>query len=345
MSTLIRANRKGGAVAHLLHAADAPSVCGRVMAFVPGGEGLRLCKSCARITGVQMDIDTREFPGLPVVTEWTDIEAEFIRTSNDSFSLGICREVLAQYEANPNDYDSPGMLRHVAKLYAALKLHTGRDYRDPVDTQAPSMQRRQGDGMVNPKSTAVAKSILTDNQRNALVKMDAFQNSLIRQIRELEGKDAPEIPPIGEEYFSKLTSRKAINAAFDGMSAGIDKLKAKRDELKRNAPKTAPKLPSASLTVGLGDICKYEGSYYKVKVSQAGNPYALVWDGHGWDYDSAKGIIRKLKPEHLATAEDAAQFGHMFHRCVFCSRPLARDESEAVGYGPDCAETRGLPWG
>lgn len=345
MNTLTRGHRKGGMVAHLLHSADAPSVCGRLMAYVPGGEGLRLCKTCARITGVQMDIDSREFPELPTY-EWNELETAFIKGANDSFSLGMCREVLAQYESNPEDYATPHMTRHVAMMRAALSLHTGRDYRDPVDSVAPSMDNgNRNGGMVNPNSKSVARGILTDNQRAALIKMDNFHSALTRQCRELEGKECPELPELTDEWFATLTTRKLINMAFDTLSKGIDNLKAKRDELKRNAPKTAPKLPSASLTVGLGDICKYEGDYYKVKVSQVGNPYAMKWDGASWDYESAKGVIRKLTPEHLATAEDASQFGHMFHRCVFCSRPLARDESETVGYGPDCAEKRGLPWG
>lgn len=343
MGTLIRATRKGGAVAHLMHAETAPSVCGRVMVMIPGGEGLRLCKTCARITGVQMDIDTREFPGLPVVTDWTPQETAYIKGANDSFSIGICRDVLRQYDEKPDMYPTARDLRHVSMLYAALRLHTGRDYRDPVDTQAPSMQRRQGDGMVNPNSTAVAKSVLTENQRNAIVKMDNYLMSLTRQVMELQGKDSAAIEPIGEEFFSLLTTRTKINRVFDGYSTQIDKMKAQLAELRKSAPK--PAMPSASLTVGLGDICKLDGEYYKVKVSQAGNPYAMRWDGAHWDYDSAKGVIRKLKPEHLATAEDAAQFGHMFHRCVFCSRPLSDERSEAAGYGKDCAETRGLPWG
>src|SRR5882757_6470522 len=116
MGTMIRANRKGGAVAHLMISADSPSVCGRMMAFIPGGEGLRLCKTCARITGVQMDIDTQEFPNLPVVTDWTDVEQSFIKSANNSFSLGMCRDVLAQYEERPEEYAH--MLRHVAMMYA-----------------------------------------------------------------------------------------------------------------------------------------------------------------------------------------------------------------------------------
>lgn len=349
MAAMIRATRKGGAVAHLMRAESAPSVCGRVMVLIPGGEGLRLCKTCARITGVQMDIDTRTQDGLPVVTDWTEVEQSFIKGANDSFTLGMCREVLAQYESNPEDYATPHMLRHVAMMRAALSLHTGRDYVDPVDSVAPSMNRGGGDGMVNRNSKSVARPKgATPNQRAALLRQAAFIDSLFSQLFEIQGKEITEdekdyaVKSYTDEAFDKMT-RADIDKQFKGNSALIDRLKEEIRKAKSETRKA--ELPSQALTVGLGDICKYEGKFFKIKVSQAGNPYAMVWDGHGWDYDSAKGVIRKLKPEHLATAEDAAQFGHMFHRCVFCSRPLAKDESEAVGYGPDCAEKRGLPWG
>lgn len=351
MAAMIRATRKGGAVAHLMRAESAPSVCGRVMVLIPGGEGLRLCKTCARITGVQMDIDTRTQDGLPVVTDWTEVEQSFIKGANDSFTLGMCREVLAQYETNPEDYATPHMRRHVAMMRAALSLHTGRDYVDPVDAPEAKRAGRGGDGMVNPNSKSVARSKgATPNQRAALLRQAAFIDSLFSQLFEIQGKEVTEdekdyaVKSYTPEAFDKMT-RADIDKQFKGNSSLIDRLKEEIRKAKQDAPKAA--LPSASLTVGLGDICKYEGELYKIKVSQAGRPYALKWDTdtESWDYDSARGVIRKLTPEHLATAEDAAQFGHLYHRCVFCSRPLAKDESEAVGYGPDCAEKRGLPWG
>lgn len=40
-----------------------------------------------------------------------------------------------------------------------------------------------------------------------------------------------------------------------------------------------------------------------------------------------------------------AQHGVRTGRCSICGRPLSTKESCSVGYGPDCAEKCGLPWG
>lgn len=358
MNALIRGHRKGGNVAHLLRTVEGASVCGRVMAYVPGGEGLRLCKTCARITRVAMDIDTRAFPEIPELSslpalapEWAAIERDWLKNA-DSFTMGNARDVLSAYRDNPSEYDMTNAhtVRLLAKYRAYLKLHTGADFLDPTDTVAPSKDNgNRNGGMVNPNSTTRARQMgATANQRAALMRQAAFVDSLFSQLFEIQGKSddgATQTARYEKDGFFDSLTRDQIDKEFKGNSALIDRLKLEIEKAKQEAPK--PALPSASLTVGLGDICKYEGELYKIKVSQAGRPYALKWDTdtESWDYDSARGVIRKLTPEHLATAEDAAQFGHLYHRCVFCSRPLAKDESEAVGYGPDCAEKRGLPWG
>lgn len=41
----------------------------------------------------------------------------------------------------------------------------------------------------------------------------------------------------------------------------------------------------------------------------------------------------------------ARQYGRMTSNCCFCGRNLDTAESNAVGYGPICAEKYGLPWG
>lgn len=75
--------------------------------------------------------------------------------------------------------------------------------------------------------------------------------------------------------------------------------------------------------------------------------YTKVWHWEdpdrtrgGWEYDpSAKGrIVRRI------TAEEAAEWGVSTEKCVFCNRKLKTKASLTVGYGPDCAEDRGLPW-
>lgn len=44
-------------------------------------------------------------------------------------------------------------------------------------------------------------------------------------------------------------------------------------------------------------------------------------------------------------AKVAAQHGVATGSCCFCRRTLSTKESRSVGYGPDCAERLGLPWG
>jgi hypothetical protein len=41
----------------------------------------------------------------------------------------------------------------------------------------------------------------------------------------------------------------------------------------------------------------------------------------------------------------AAEYGRLHGCCCFCNRALRDERSTAVGYGPDCADNFGLPWG
>jgi hypothetical protein len=131
-------------------------------------------------------------------------------------------------------------------------------------------------------------------------------------------------------------------------SALIDAFKAQPD-----APK--PKAPTASqpeVELNKGDVHVVEGGsgqdayvrYYRVHEAQgSGNLYACQWDGQRFDY--AKGAIKLLNPGNKITAEQAAEFGHMFERCCFCSHEIDTPESTLVGYGPVCAKKHDLPWG
>ncbi len=56
-------------------------------------------------------------------------------------------------------------------------------------------------------------------------------------------------------------------------------------------------------------------------------------------------IIGMLDALALNPAEVAAAYGKLTSRCCFCGKELSTDESLAVGYGPDCADHFGLPWG
>src|SRR5688572_14092061 len=104
-----KAARKGGMVAHILRD-DVTSLCGRVMVFVPGGAGKRLCKSCARISGM-VEVST-EF-------EFTPQEWEFIKTPRDAFFMSMVHDVLSDYAEN-GDNDP----RRIAIYNAIVEHHT-----------------------------------------------------------------------------------------------------------------------------------------------------------------------------------------------------------------------------
>lgn len=70
-----------------------------------------------------------------------------------------------------------------------------------------------------------------------------------------------------------------------------------------------------------------QGQYKETKVRQ---PIELVI--------ALTTLVRDVKQ----AAKDIADTHHM---CMFCSKPLTDDRSTEVGYGPQCAETWGLPWG
>lgn len=98
------------------------------------------------------------------------------------------------------------------------------------------------------------------------------------------------------------------------------------------------------------DVHVIDGTYYRIHQSQGGGfLYGAVWNGEkfvGPKWDSrAKGLLKKVSKATLATAEQAAAFGHANDRCCFCATPIDTPESKSVGYGPKCAADRGLPWG
>lgn len=359
MRTHTRAHRKGGAVAHIMRDASV-SVCGRIMVVIPGGDGLRLCKTCARITGVQMEIDTLAFPEIPELStlpalspEWAAIERDWLKNA-DSFTMGNAREVLTQYMTNPSEYDMTHAhtVRMLAKYRAYLKLHTGADFLDPKDTVAPSMQRRQGDGMVNPNSKSVAKSKgATPNQRAALMRQAAFIDSLFSQLFAIQGKEVEEkdkdyaVKSYTPEFFDNLTTRESIDKQFKGNSALIDRLKLEIDKARKESPKTATvKTPAAD-----EGYFMYGDTFLCVKSNRAGTgQYATVWshETESWEFDRAASykLMKEAREGKFprVTPEAAAAFGELYGRCMRCSRTLTDANSIAEAMGKVCAGKMGF---
>lgn len=83
---------------------------------------------------------------------------------------------------------------------------------------------------------------------------------------------------------------------------------------------------------------------YKVQhaVHGSGRQYAKrfvppAYDGARATFTHAPGVIRKLRPEHRMTNEQAKAYGALYGTCVQCGRVLTKEESIERGMGDVCA--------
>lgn len=88
-----------------------------------------------------------------------------------------------------------------------------------------------------------------------------------------------------------------------------------------------------------------DGRFIKVVRSQRGSLYGKVFSEETGKWEYAPALLNGLDNDDKVNAEQAAAFGKQHNRCVFCTRSLADERSRNVGYGPDCADNNGLPWG
>lgn len=129
------------------------------------------------------------------------------------------------------------------------------------------------------------------------------------------------------------------------------------------APASAPSAPEDAYNRPSGlfaeeGFYKVGETYFKVQkaVHGSGRVYAkelvelpqrdadgnLIEKGR---WEMARGIVSRLRPEDLLSAEEGAEFGKLYGICMYCWRELTDERSIEVGYGPICADKRGLPWG
>lgn len=87
----------------------------------------------------------------------------------------------------------------------------------------------------------------------------------------------------------------------------------------------------------------FEGTYYLVQhaVHGSGHQYAKQWfpgaEGSEGFFEVARGMVRKLRPEHALSEEQAEQFGQVYGRCGKCGRTLTdKNVSMKLGIGPEC---------
>lgn len=111
----------------------------------------------------------------------------------------------------------------------------------------------------------------------------------------------------------------------------------------KDAPiKAKDEMRVADVTVNLDSVYFMNGSYFRIR-TQKGIAYAVKFTGNGWEYSHQS--VKVIRATDALTADQAAQFGHDYAQCVYCSRALTDDRSKSAGYGETCAHTHGLPWG
>jgi hypothetical protein len=94
-----------------------------------------------------------------------------------------------------------------------------------------------------------------------------------------------------------------------------------------------------------------DGTFYKVQISkQSGRAYAkrLIVDDCGHvEFEYASGAIFDITADMKLTAEQAADFGHLYGTCCWCGIALGLGDDKRgayVGYGSTCAKNNGWPF-
>lgn len=120
---------------------------------------------------------------------------------------------------------------------------------------------------------------------------------------------------------------------------------------------TPPLPPKVKVAIEDG-MYSYNGGIYKVihAVHGSGFQYAKklstykTTDADGNEVTKAEfvrayDILRKLRPEHLLTVDEAKKFGALYGICVRCTRTLTREDSIERMMGRTCAAKMGFKLG
>lgn len=152
--------------------------------------------------------------------------------------------------------------------------------------------------------------------------------SLVNQLRNLDTNLADQAEQYETRMAGKWTPGKDGNA-----SAWIDRMIAKISELRQ----TAPEIEDGMYIL--------DEAIYKVQhaVHGSGRQYAKrlippLAEGERAEFIYVPGAVRKLRPEHRMTVEQAKEWGALYGTCVRCGRVLTREDSIERMMGRICAE-------
>lgn len=161
------------------------------------------------------------------------------------------------------------------------------------------------------------------------------QRELIEKLTgELQELDA-NLAAQAREYTTRMDTEGRWTPGREGnISRWIDRLIAKVSELRKAQP-----------VVEIEDgMYVLDGTIYKVQhaVHGSGRQYAKrlvppAQEGDRATFEYAPGVVRKLRPEHRMTMDQAREFGALYGTCCQCGRVLTNEDSIEAGIGPICA--------
>lgn len=148
-----------------------------------------------------------------------------------------------------------------------------------------------------------------------------------------------------QRQFDMIKSLLAQRELSDALLAQVQdaRAKAQAGTLSVSAASDLITALMAAPMLSLEGMHKVNDQVYKVQraVHGSGALYAkqlTVLSTGEYQFDYTPGAIRLLSQDTRMSMEDAAAFGHLYGRCIVCSRTLTDEDSIARGIGPVCAE-------
>lgn len=161
-----------------------------------------------------------------------------------------------------------------------------------------------------------------------------LMNKLVGELRQLDA----ELGDQALDYMLKMVGHWTPGREGNA-SRWIDRLIQKIGQLRATRPATA------AIEDGMYQL---DGAIYKVQhaVHGSGQQYAKRLHislgqgrngGNRAEFIYEPGAVRRLRPEHRMTIEQAQQFGALYGTCCQCGRTLTDEKSIEAGIGPICA--------
>ncbi len=141
-------------------------------------------------------------------------------------------------------------------------------------------------------------------------------------------------------FLADMASRAVAGQGFSPRQLEVVERIMNEDSAKAATTTAASPVPTAPAAEGT--YRTPDGDIYRVvlAVHGSGRPYArklvVVEHGHA-EWEMAKGMVFRLRPEWKLTLEQAAEFGRLYGVCAHCAAPLTDPTSIARGIGPICA--------